>query len=145
MAKENVGAFFKELLVNEELLEKLHEAEKTCFGVKDKTVIAQVVLLPVAAEAGFEFTMEELQEHEKEYLARKQQSGELPDDDLEGVAGGAAEMDGVPMRVVCPYCMAPLANYAGKEGEDMVHYYCSGCKTRFFRFKYELPQLQRIV
>ena len=98
MAKENVAKFYEKLAEDTALAEKIngldkvfaekHEApaedadEKVVLAFREEAVKA--VLLPVAKEAGFDFTIDELKAYEQEQLAALK----LSDDELEQVAGG---------------------------------------------------------
>ena len=98
MAKENVAKFYEKLAEDTALAEKIngldkvfaekHEApaedadEKTVLAFQEKA--AKAVLLPVAKEAGFDFTIDELKAYEQEQLAAMK----LSEDELAQVAGG---------------------------------------------------------
>ena len=85
MAKENVKAFFEALSKDEALQQALKEKEVAYTGMKeDREAIAKEVLLPVAKEAGYAFTLEEL----KEFKNDMRMEGELAENELESVAGG---------------------------------------------------------
>ena len=85
MAKENVKAFFEALSQNEALQQVLKEKELAYTGDKeDREAVVNEVLLPVAEEAGYAFTLEELKEIEE----GMRPEGEVDEDELEAVAGG---------------------------------------------------------
>ena len=85
MAAENVKAFFEALSKDEALQQALKEKELAYTGSKeDREAIVKEVLLPVAKEAGYAFTLEELKEFEKSMRVE----GELVENELESVAGG---------------------------------------------------------
>ena len=85
MAKENVKAFFEALSQNEALQQALKAKELAYTGIKeDREAIVNEVLIPVAEEAGYNFTLEELKEFEK----GMRPAGELDEDELESVSGG---------------------------------------------------------
>ena len=85
MAKENVKAFFEALSKDESIQQALKAKELAYTGIKeDREAIVKEVLIPVAEEAGYAFTMEELKEFEK----GMRPEGELDEDELEAVAGG---------------------------------------------------------
>ena len=85
MVTESVKAFFDALSKDEALQQALKEKEVAYTGMKeDREAIVKEVLLPVAEEAGYDFTMKELKEFEKGMRAE----GELGEDELEAVAGG---------------------------------------------------------
>jgi predicted ribosomally synthesized peptide with nif11-like leader len=90
MSKENVKLFYEALPENRSLQEKFKKANEKYAGQKiDKeaiNLILQNELLPIAKEAGFDFTLDEF----KEYAQENNQSaaGRLSDDELAAVAGG---------------------------------------------------------
>ena len=98
MAKENVAKFYEKLAQDKALAEKINGLDKAfaethkapAENADEKAVIAfreeavKAVLLPVAKDAGFDFTIGELKAYEQEKLA----SLKLSDDELEQVAGG---------------------------------------------------------
>lgn len=85
MAKENVKKFYEEISENRELREKLQKAQQDYTGDKDdRGAVLEAVLFPIAKEAGYEFTAEELKEAEKELLAEKG----ISEEELENVSGG---------------------------------------------------------
>lgn len=100
MAKENIAKFYESLASDKTLAEKLMEAEKAyretheppAAAADEKTLLAlrrdevKGIILPIAAEAGFPFTVEEMEVFEKEQIAAMQMS----EDELEQVAGGVS-------------------------------------------------------
>lgn len=85
MAKENVKKFYKELSENKQLQEKLAKAQESYAGdPNDRQAAVEAVFLPIAKEAGFDFTAEELKAAEREQMAEKGNSEE----ELENVSGG---------------------------------------------------------
>ena len=85
MAKENVKKFYEEISKNKELQEKLVKAEKSYTGDKDdKQAAVEAFLLPIAKEAGYDFTAEELKEVERELAGEKG----ISEEELENVSGG---------------------------------------------------------
>ena len=85
MAKENVKAFFEALTQEETLQQALKAKELAYTGVKeDREAVVKEVLIPVAKEAGYAFTLEEMKAFEKGMYPE----GELGEDELESVAGG---------------------------------------------------------
>ncbi len=85
MAAENVKAFFEALSKDEALQQALKEKEVAYTGSKeDREAIIEGILIPVAKEAGYTFTMEELEEFEKDMCTDR----ELDEDELEAIAGG---------------------------------------------------------
>ena len=91
MAKENVKAFFEVLSKDEAIQQALKAKEAAYTGIKeDREIVVKEVLIPVAEEAGYTFTLEEVKEFEKGMRAE----GELAENELESIAGGI-EMWGV--------------------------------------------------
>lgn len=98
MAKENVAKFFEALNKDKSLAEKLMAAEKAYSGaheapansaskeekLKFREEAMKEVLLPLAKEAGFPFTLEEMKAAEQENPPKE----ELSEDEMEKVAGG---------------------------------------------------------
>ena len=92
MAKENIKAFFEVLSQDEAIQKALKEKELAYTGIKeDREAVVKEVLLPVAEEAGYAFTLDELKEFEKEAQAER----ELDEAELESVAGGAVGTWGI--------------------------------------------------
>lgn len=86
MAFENVKAFYEALEKDTELQAKVNAADAAYNGdAADEAAAAAAIIVPVAKEAGFDFTAEELFEFEKSAAA----DGEFSEDELEAVAGGA--------------------------------------------------------
>ena len=85
MAIENVKAFYEALEKDAELQAKVDAADAAYAGdAKDKAAAAAAILLPIAKEAGFDFTAEELLGFENAAVSE----GEFTEDELEAVAGG---------------------------------------------------------
>ena len=85
MALEAVKAFYKELEANEELQKKIAAADAAYNGdTGDKKAAVEAIVLPIAKEAGFDFTAEEMLEAETAVNSE----GEFTEDELEAVAGG---------------------------------------------------------
>lgn len=85
MAKENVKLFYEALTKDTVVQKEIKEKEKEYTGNReDRDRIAEEILIPVAAKAGYDFTVEELKEAEN----GKQQEGSLKDEELEAVSGG---------------------------------------------------------
>ena len=77
MAKETAKKLIAELQTNEELRAKVK-------GITDRAEMVKI-----AVEAGYDVTLEEMTEAEKEYRAElAQKSDELTAEELEGAAGG---------------------------------------------------------
>ena len=88
MAKENVKAFFEALSKDEAIQQALKEKELSYTGMKeDREAVVAEVLIPVAEEAGYAFTLEEMKAFEK----GMRPEGELGEDELESVAGGVED------------------------------------------------------
>ena len=102
MAKENIAKFYEALARDKALAEKLAAADKAYaetheLPAADADEVAQLafcreaakeIILPIAAEAGFPFTVEEMEAFEKEQIATLQMS----DDELDQVAGGGFKL-----------------------------------------------------
>ncbi len=86
MSVEKAKAFVEKLKTDSALAKKLQDAQKAYTGDKsDRDAAIKAILLPVAAQAGFEFTLEELEETF---------GGEnLSEEELEAVAGGKQKPD----------------------------------------------------
>lgn len=80
MSVDQVKAFFQKVKEDEALGKKLADAQAAYKGDKDGAVAA--VIIPVAAEAGFKFTTEDVK------AAFPTGEGEASEDELEAVAGG---------------------------------------------------------
>ena len=85
MAKENVKKFLEELSTNKELQEKFMAAQKGYEAEgKGEEEIFEDIVLPIAKEAGFEFTDSEYRAIQRDVMAEKGMSEE----ELENVSGG---------------------------------------------------------
>ena len=85
MATENIKAFFDALSQDEALQRALKEKELAYTGMKEyRESVVTEVLIPVAKEAGYGFTLEDLKDFEKGMRPQ----GELDEEELESVAGG---------------------------------------------------------
>ena len=85
-------------------------------------------LLEIAKANGVEMTEDEA----KTYIAQLHpQSGELDDDDLDNVAGGACNSSDSDKRT-CPNCNAILKNTVGSE--DTMKFKCSTCNAEFVAY-----------
>ena len=86
MAKENVKKFYQKLSNDKALQEKLAKAQESYGGApNDRQTIVETVFLPIAKEAGFDFTAEELKAAERELVEEKG----ISEEELENVSGGA--------------------------------------------------------
>ena len=87
MAKENVRKFYEKLESSKELQEKLVKAQESYIGDKaDREAVLETVLLPIAKEAGYDFTISEYKNAQREAMAEKGMSEE----ELENVSGGGS-------------------------------------------------------
>ena len=100
MANENIVKFYTALTSDKALAEKLAAAEKAyadthempAADADEKTQLAfrreavKEIVLPIAAEEGFPFTIEEVEAYEREQVANL----EMSDDELDQVAGGVS-------------------------------------------------------
>ena len=85
MAKENVKKFYEEISKNKELQEKLKKAQESYTGDRsNKAEAAEAIIIPIAKEAGFDFTNEELKKAEMEMAKEKG----ISEEELENVSGG---------------------------------------------------------
>ena len=80
MSVDQAKAFFQKVKEDEALGKKLADAQAAYKGDKEGAVAA--VIIPVAAEAGFKFTTEDVK------AAFPTGEGEASEDELEAVAGG---------------------------------------------------------
>ncbi len=86
MSVEKAKAFVEKLKTDSALAKKLQDAQKAYTGDKsDRDAAIKAILLPIAAQAGFEFTLEELEEA---FGDEKLSEEELSEEELEAVAGG---------------------------------------------------------
>ena len=84
MSVEQVKAFFKKLNEDEAFAKTIHDAEAAYTGDKsDKDAAFAAIVLPIAAQAGFNFTVEDVK------AAYENEEGEASKDELTAVAGGA--------------------------------------------------------
>ncbi len=74
MSKENVKAFMDKLATDKDLQAK----------VNDRAKAVEAVIIPVAKEAGFDFTVEDLKAYEKGIA-----DGTISKEELDAVAGGS--------------------------------------------------------
>jgi hypothetical protein len=99
MSVEQVKAFFDKVKADSALAQKLKDAQASFKGDKsDKDAAIAEIVIPVAAEAGFNFTAEEFK------AAFDKGEGEASADELDAVAGGNRFDD-----FYCPldYCDPP--------------------------------------
>ena len=83
MSVEQVKAFFDKVKEDSSLAQKLKDAEAAYKGDKsDKDTAIAAVVIPIAAEAGFNFTVDDF----KAFFDNNE--GEVSEDELNAVAGG---------------------------------------------------------
>jgi len=116
MAKETAKKLIAEMQTNEELKAKIA-------GIEDKDE-----LVKIAVQNGYDVTLEEMTEAEKEFRAEMaQKSDELSADELEAAAGGEfwrddENKDGKEFN--CAICNLKV-DYQAKTGENCnARYYC---------------------
>ena len=97
---------------------------------KAKAARSAEELLALAKENNVEMTEEEA----KTYFAQlNPKSGELDDDDLDAVAGGACSNDGDSH--ICPNCNAVLNNAISSQ--DTMKFKCPSCNAEFASYAKE--------
>ena len=85
MAKENVRKFYEEVSKNKELQKKLMEVQKNYSGNKeDRDSVVKECVIPIAKEAGYDFTAEEVLAVDKENALQQN----ISEEELENVSGG---------------------------------------------------------
>ena len=85
MAKENVKKFYDEISKNKELQEKFVAAQKGYETEgKNNDEIFEDIVLPIAGEAGYEFTMSEYREAQRDAIIERG----ISEEELENVSGG---------------------------------------------------------
>ena len=97
MAKENVVRFFEQLATDKAMTEKLAAADKDYAEKHEvkagdeaaRKAAVEAILVPLAKEAGFPFTVDELAAYEKEQQGKLK--GKLAYDEMENVAGGVED------------------------------------------------------
>ncbi|KUO78711.1 MAG: hypothetical protein APF81_20155 [Desulfosporosinus sp. BRH_c37] len=91
MAKENVKKFYEAVAADEGLRVRLSELNKQYQGEamdeEKKAALVKKLVLPIAAEIGLVFTIEELRQYEEE-MVQASANRELDNNELEAVAGG---------------------------------------------------------
>ena len=86
MSVEQVKAFFAKVNEDSELAQKLKDAQAAYTGDKsDKDAAIAAVVIPVAAEAGFNFTVADFN---AVFDNNEVEEGEASEDELNAVAGG---------------------------------------------------------
>jgi isocitrate dehydrogenase len=98
MSKENVRKFYQAVATDEGLRMRLHELNKQhqdeAIDEEKKTALMEKLVLPIAAETGLAFTMEELRQYNEE-MSQANVNGELSSDELDAISGGAGVGFGV--------------------------------------------------
>ncbi|KUO74748.1 MAG: hypothetical protein APF81_20700, partial [Desulfosporosinus sp. BRH_c37] len=91
MAKENVKKFYEAITQDEAWQQKLAELSQKYQGEtmneEKRTQMVNDDILPLAAQMGIPFTLEELKQYETD-MKQTNGNSELSDDELEAVAGG---------------------------------------------------------
>jgi hypothetical protein len=91
MSRENVKKFYETVTEDDGLRLRLSELFNQYQGQEideaKRAVLVEELVLPVAAEKGLPFTLEELKEYE-ETIRKERATGELSADELDAVAGG---------------------------------------------------------
>ena len=83
MSVEQVNAFFSKVKSDSALAQKLKDAQAAYTGDKsDKDAAFTAIVIPVAAEAGFNFTVDDFK------ASFDKSEGEASEDELNAVAGG---------------------------------------------------------
>ena len=98
MSVEQVKAFFKKVKEDSELAQKLKDAQAVYTGdPSDKDAAVAAIVIPIAAEAGFNFTVADFK------AAFEAEEGEASSDELDAVAGGN-DVCGAPLRMIDYLC-----------------------------------------
>ena len=83
MSVEQVKAFMSKVKEDSALAQKIKDAQAAYKGdTSDKEAAIAAVVIPIAAEAGFKFTVEDFK------AASDKGEGEASEDELDAVAGG---------------------------------------------------------
>ena len=83
MSVEQVNAFFSKVKSDQALAQKLKDAQAAYKGDKsDKEAALAAIVIPVAAQAGFNFTVDDFK------ASFDNNEGEVYEDELDAVAGG---------------------------------------------------------
>ncbi len=109
MAKENVKLFYEALAADKNLQNKVIKTNEKYNGQQiDKETFEQIFkkeFLPIAKEAGFDFTWEEF----IEVMEENKDTKKISDDELVAVAGGTGNLDNTP--VGGGWCMCTTFGY----------------------------------
>ena len=97
MSVEQVKAFFEKVKADSSLSQKLKDAEAAYTGdTSDKAAAVAAIVIPVAAQAGFTFTVEDFK------AAFDKGEGEASADELDAVAGGKSTSGcGITANLFC--------------------------------------------
>lgn len=91
MSMENVKKFYQAVATDESLRVRLSALNKQYDGEaldeEKKAALVEKLVLPIAAEKGLDFTMEDLRQY-NENINKRSEDGELSSDELDAVAGG---------------------------------------------------------
>jgi predicted ribosomally synthesized peptide with nif11-like leader len=88
MSMENARAFYEKVKADQILQQKIGEL------AKEKPAETEAIIIKVAGEKGFPFTLEEMRTVMKELTKKAPDHGELSDAELEAVAGGSKDYFG---------------------------------------------------
>ena len=95
MSLDQIKAFFQKANEDEALAQKLKDAQAAFKGdISDKAAAFAAVIIPVAAEAGFNFTVED-------FKAAFDDEGEASTDELHAVAGGGCDSELMSAQNYC--------------------------------------------
>lgn len=115
MSVEQVKAFFDKATEDSALAQKIKDAEKAYTGDKsDKDAFIAAVFIPIAAQAGFNFTAEDFKA-----VFDKLEEGEASADELNAVAGGV-------------YCPWGGVNPGFDECGVISYWHSSRCNTEIY-------------
>ena len=98
---------------------------------KAKAANSAEELLKIAKAGGVEMTAQEAATF---FAQLNPKSGELDDDELDNVAGGACKSSNDDQRA-CPCCSAALKSIVGSE--DTMKFKCSSCNAEFAAYAKE--------
>ncbi|SFG13340.1 Nitrogen fixation protein of unknown function [Desulfotomaculum arcticum] len=92
MSKENIKKFYEAVAADEGLRTKLNDLNKQYQGEamdeEKKAALVEKLILPIAAEMGLDFTLEELRQYVED-MGQANVNRELDNNELDAVAGGA--------------------------------------------------------
>ncbi|MBO6302910.1 MAG: Nif11-like leader peptide family RiPP precursor [Ruminiclostridium sp.] len=117
MSKETAKKLIAELQTNEELRAKIE-------GITDPAEMVKI-----AASAGYDVTVEEMLEAEKEFKAEQSHKTKLSVDEIESVAGGrywGGDTNSEGKELGCAVCNIQAGNQDDTTGWCTKSYICSG-------------------